>query len=150
MRGHGTASAAAPPERCLEFLGDVEAYPSWYPDVVRSVRVLDRDGEGRAERVRATLHAAVGPIARDLDVVLVVSRGTSTVKLTREPHQLSDPERFEVTWRVDGSEQEATRLEVALNAALEMPRLVPLGGVGDAMAGGFVRAAARALKDPSA
>jgi len=38
-------------ERCLEVALDVERYPEWAADI-KEVEVLDRDGHGRAERVR--------------------------------------------------------------------------------------------------
>ena len=41
----------ASPARCLEVALDVEHYPAWAADI-KEVEVLDRDGEGRAERVR--------------------------------------------------------------------------------------------------
>jgi len=38
-------------ERCLEVALDVERYPEWAADI-KQVEVLDRDAEGRAQRVR--------------------------------------------------------------------------------------------------
>jgi hypothetical protein len=69
------------------------------------------------------------------------------VRLTRLKHQPSDPERFEVVWRV-GSER-PTRLELELAATLDVPRLVPVGGVGDRIAQGFIEAAKRELEGSS-
>jgi hypothetical protein len=63
--------------------------------------------------------------------------------LSRIPHEPIDKERFDVTWRVDGGQ--ATQIRLDLLANLDVPRLVPLGGVGDSMAQGLVSAATRAL-----
>jgi ribosome-associated toxin RatA of RatAB toxin-antitoxin module len=41
----------ASPARCLEVALDVEQYPQWAADI-KEVEVLDRDDEGRAQRVR--------------------------------------------------------------------------------------------------
>jgi hypothetical protein len=61
------------------------------------------------------------------------------------PHEPSDPERFTVTWRVAGSGT-GTRIDLALDAVLDLPRFVPLpSGVGDTIAQGFAAAAAREL-----
>jgi hypothetical protein len=50
---------AAPPERVMEVIADFPAYPEWAGQV-KSVEVLDRDGAGRADRVRFVMDA--GPI----------------------------------------------------------------------------------------
>jgi hypothetical protein len=70
------------------------------------------------------------------------------VCLTRVPNEAGDPEKFEVVWRV--SADDGTRLAIELNAMLEVPRLLPLGGVGDRLAQGFVDAAKRELEGSSA
>ncbi len=137
LRGAASASVAAPVERCVQFLGTVDRYPEWYGEVVRSVEVLD---PGRA---RATLHVSVGPLTRDIRLLLSVAVSERSVVLRRIPHEPTDPERFEVSWSVfDGP---PTRVGLELSANLDVPRLVPLGGVGEAMARGFVVAAAREL-----
>jgi hypothetical protein len=48
-----------------------------------------------------------------------------------------------VTWHVDAPAHAQIRLD--LHANLSVPRFLPLGGIGDAVADGFVNAAARAL-----
>jgi ribosome-associated toxin RatA of RatAB toxin-antitoxin module len=144
---HG--SAAQPvntvPERCLELLADVESYPRWYPEVVREIEVLERDAAGAAQQVRAILHAAVGPINRDLELRLGVTRGADTVVLARVPHAGSDRERFEVNWRVVRAGAQQARIELSLAASLDVPRLLPVGGLADTLATGFVSAAVREL-----
>ena len=144
---HGTASGAvaAPIENCIQFLEAVERYPTWYPEVVKEVEVRERDDQGRATRAQTTLHASYGPLVRTFRLLLaVVVERPRTVKLTRIPHDRSDQERFEVLWRLAESGP-STRIGLELDANLSVPRLVPLGGVGDAMAEGFVAAATKAL-----
>lgn len=138
LRGGASAGTKARPERCLELLCDLEGYGRWYPELVRRVQRLDGD------RARALLHVSWGPVNRDLDVTLTVKQVDRQVRLVREAHERSDNERFEVTWKVEPVGA-GSRLDVSLDAALEVPRLLPLGGIADAMAQGFVRAAAREL-----
>jgi Polyketide cyclase / dehydrase and lipid transport len=134
---HGTASSAvtAGAQESFELLRTVEDYPRWYPEVVREAQMLD------ADRARAKLHVAYGPLVRDFDLTLAItSEEPHTIRLTRVPHDMSDPEEFEVAWTVaDGA------ITVTLDARLSVPRLLPVGGIGESMARGFVEAAARAL-----
>ncbi len=144
---HGTAGAAVPasPERCLALLADVESYSSWYPEVVRRVEVLERANDGRAQQAHANLHVPNVPLIGDLQLLVSVEIGApDVVRLTRLAHGPEDPERFVVTWRLR-EVRDGTEIEVALDATLSVPRLVPLGGIGDRIASGFLAAAARAL-----
>ncbi len=146
LHGEASRTVGASVQQCLALLEDVAAYPSWYPDVVRGIEVLEEDGAGAVIRARAKLHAAAGPISRDLSVVLGVVRAPDRVTLSRVAHERTDRERFSVDWRVAPASTDRARIDLALDASLDVPRLVPLGGIGDAMAGGFVDAAARALE----
>jgi ribosome-associated toxin RatA of RatAB toxin-antitoxin module len=143
LQGSAAADVAVPAADCLVLFTDVERYPDWYPDVVRRVTVVERDPDGRPRKVRALLHVAYGPLVRDFDLTLVVRDEPTTVTLTRVPHGPGDPEQFRVSWRV--VEGARSRIELRLNANLSVPRLVPVGGVGDGLARGFVDAAARQL-----
>lgn len=145
LSGTAGAPASAPVDRCVTVLADVENYPLWYPAVVREVHVLERDND-HASRVQATLHVAVGPIARDLSLLLDVVRQGEEVTLTRVSKEPSDPERFVVHWRVEPGDGADARIVLHLDAALDVPRLVPLGGVGDGLAEGFVAAAVKAVE----
>ena len=144
---HGSASQPvnAAPQRCLELLADVESYPRWYPEVVRRIEVVKRDAAGAAQQVHAILHAAVGPINRDLELRLGVTRGAETVVLARVAHEGSDRERFEVNWRVVSAGAQQARIELSLVASLDVPKLLPVGGLADTLATGFVGAAVREL-----
>lgn len=144
LDGSASASVAAPVERCFELLAAVERYPAWYPDVVTSVEVVERDAEGLPARARVTLHAAAGPLVKDFRLLLSVStERPRSVRLTRIPHDGSDRERFDVAWRLHEGAQ--TQIVLALKANLSVPRFLPVGGIGDTLANGFVTAAARAL-----
>jgi ribosome-associated toxin RatA of RatAB toxin-antitoxin module len=149
LAGSASISLEAAPEACFELVSSVDRYPSWNPEVIRQAEVLERDAADRPARVRTTVHVAVGPLVRDFDLLMEVRRKEQReVRLTRVRHHASDPERFEVIWRI-GSEQ-PTRLDLELAATLDVPRLVPVGGVGDRLAQGFVEAAKRELEGSSA
>jgi ribosome-associated toxin RatA of RatAB toxin-antitoxin module len=144
---NGTAShvVGAPIEECYGFLEAVERYPTWHPDVVRQVEVIERDGGGRPVKAHTKLHVARGPLVKDFDLLMdVVAQRPESIVLTRIPHNLSDHERFEVRWRLQ-ERGGGTSIGLDVEATLSIPRMVPVGGIGDAMASGFVAAAANAL-----
>jgi hypothetical protein len=144
LRGTATSAVAAPPEESLALLAAVDRYPDWYPEVVREVDVLERDASGQPSRVRAKLHLSQGPLAKDFDLLMAVTvQPSGLVSLARIPNDPKDEEQFDVIWHVDASPQTQIRLD--LHANLSVPRLLPIGGIGDAVAGGFVSAAARSL-----
>ncbi len=145
LHGSASASVSASAQASFDLLADVEGYPNWYPEAVRRVEVLERSGDRRATRARAVLHVAYGPLVRDFDLTLAVAgEAPRWVKLTRLPNEPSDPEQFEVRWRIAPE-----RIEVELDATLSVPRLVPVGGIGESVAAGFVAAAARTLTSRS-
>jgi ribosome-associated toxin RatA of RatAB toxin-antitoxin module len=142
---HGQASevVAEPIQECFALLADVEKYPSWYPEVVRSVEVLDSTLRGEPRRVRTQLHVSSGPLARDFDLVMAVAvQRPTTVRLTRVTDGSSE-QRFEVLWRLRNGK--TTRIEIDLYANLRLPRFLPLGAIGDSLAAGFVAAARREI-----
>jgi ribosome-associated toxin RatA of RatAB toxin-antitoxin module len=145
LRGTAAVEVAATPAQCMALLEAVDRYPEWYPEVVQKVEVTERDAGGRPSKANARLHVVAGPVTRDFDLQMaVVSEPPGTIKLARISHGPSDQERFEVVWRV--TEAVRTRIDVALDASLSVPRFLPLGGIGDGLAQGFVGAAARALE----
>jgi hypothetical protein len=144
LTGNASATTAASPAESLALLEAIDAYPSWAGDVIKEAEVLERDEAGHPTRARAKLHVERGPLTRDFDLLFDVKIDPGgTIALTRVPHKSSDEERFDVTWRVGGAQ--STRIELELAANLDVPRFVPLGGVGDSMAGDLVSAATRAL-----
>jgi hypothetical protein len=142
---HGTASetAPAPLDACLALLAAIDSYPDWYPDGVREVEVLERNRAGQPTRVLTVLHVAVAGFDRDFHLTMNVEvdpRGR--VVLSKVKVDPSDPP-FDVAWKL--SESDGTLIELEIDTALPVPRLVPLGGVGDSIARSFVSAAGRAL-----
>jgi hypothetical protein len=144
LRGSATGVTTAPVDECVRFFRAVDRYPTWHPEVVRKVEVLERDAEAEPTRARAVLHVAVGPLVKDFNLVLAVAvADPRTVKLTRVPNHPGDDERFDVTWRLEDGPRTTIRLEVV--ASLSVPRFLPVGGIGDGLAQGFVSAATKAL-----
>jgi hypothetical protein len=130
----------------MEVVLDVESYKHWYPSVVRTASVLERDGAGVPVRASVVLHIAIGPFSKSLPFDLeVVQVGEGRVTLRRLPQGAGDEESFEVRWEVsDGS------LSAELEADLAVPRLVPTAGIGDALAASLVRRASREIESRSA
>ena len=86
---------------------------------------------------------ALGPLAHDLELTLAVERRPpGAISLLRLPNEPTDPEQFRVDWRLSGDARR-TRIALELAANLSLPKMLPLGGIGDALAQGFVAAAAR-------
>lgn len=142
LRGEASATVDVAKDECLRFLAAVDAYPQWYPETVREVRVLERDDDGNPARVQAKLHIARGPLVRDFELTMALRIDPAgTVTLERIANGPGDGERFSVTWRLGG----ASRLGVALDANLSVPRMMPLGGLADSIASGFLHAALDAL-----
>jgi ribosome-associated toxin RatA of RatAB toxin-antitoxin module len=142
---HGTASAVVPAtlERCVGLLAAIDAYPDWYPEGVREADVLERDPRGQPTKARTVLHVDVAGFDRDFNLTMSVEVDPKgRVALKKIKADSSDPP-FDVTWRI--SEEDGTLIELDLDTALPVPRLVPLGGVGDSIAESFVSAASEAL-----
>jgi hypothetical protein len=137
-----------PIDECLAFLAALEAYPSWYPDVVREVEVVESGDDGLPLRAETKLHLSYGPVSRDLDLLLAVRvRRPGLVQLTHVPRGPSSGASFDATWRLE--DRAGTHLELELDATMPVPRLVPLGRVGDAFAAGFMQAAVGRLESGS-
>jgi ribosome-associated toxin RatA of RatAB toxin-antitoxin module len=148
LGGTGVVTVVATPQACFELVAAVDGYPRWYPEVIRSAEVVERDPAGRPSRARTLVHVSAAGLARDFNLLMdeALEEGRE-VRLTRVQHEPSDPERFDVVWRIAAGPPVRLQLELAAN--LQVPRLVPLGGVGDRLAQGFVDAAKRALEGSS-
>lgn len=146
LQGRATALVAAPLDECLALLAAVDRYPAWYPEVVQDVEVLERGPDGGPTRVRTKLHVARGAVVKDFDLVMAVAvQPPGSVDLTRVGDHGSD-QRFDVSWRL--REEQRTRIDLDLRAALNVPRFLPLGGIGDSIAQGFVAAAGWEVAPP--
>ena len=137
---------ATPIERCFEKLAEIEAYPNWYPSGVKRAEPLERAPGGELTKVKATLALAQGPIQRDFTLHLAVTlERPRLIELRRLPKTPDDQELVVITWRLTARGAELTALEIALQAKLEIPRFLPIGGIADGLAGGFMDAALASL-----
>jgi hypothetical protein len=145
LTGTASSSTEATPDQAMAFLEDIDRYPTWHPEVIKEAHVLERDPQGHPTKAHCKLHVERGPMTRDFDLMMAVTVDPSgTIKLSRIPHEPSDGERFNVTWSVARGNP-STRIQLDLLADLNVPRFIPLGGVGDEIAQGMVSAATRAL-----
>jgi hypothetical protein len=148
LEGSAEADVDVPIEDCLALLAALDAYPSWYPDVVSEVQVLEHGDDGLPLRAETKLHLSYGPVSRDLDLLLAVRvHRPDLVQLTHVPRGQSSGTSFDATWRLE--DHAGTHLKLELDATMPVPRLVPLGGVGDAFAAGFMQAAVERLESGS-
>ncbi len=149
ISGHSDRVLDAAADSVFRLLESIEGYPNWHPQVVRQVTVLARDDQQRASRVTATLQLAAGPLHQNVETELAVEIDPPrSVRLTRIGHDRADRERFEAVWQLEPVAA-GTRIALSIEARLDVPRLIPVGGAGQAMAASFVAAAARALEPPS-
>ena len=145
LHGNAQATVAVGIDECLGFLAALDAYPSWYPDVVREVEVVKTGKGGLPARAETKLHLSWGPVSRDLELLLAVR--VERPGLVQSSHVSRGPSSgasFDATWRLE--DRAGTELELELDATMPVPGLVPLGGVGDAFAEGFMEAAVRGLE----
>ncbi len=142
LRGTATALVPASLAQCLALVEAVDEYPRWYPDVVRRVDVLEREADGSPRRVRTQLRVSVGPLTKDFDLVMAVKiEPPATVKLLK----VGGTAKFDVIWRLHDGQNSRVELGLELDASLDVPRLLPLQGVGNSVAEGFVSAASAEL-----
>jgi Polyketide cyclase / dehydrase and lipid transport len=133
-------------DESYRLLYDVAHYPDWYPDMVRSVEVVERDHYGHATKARTHLSVTAGALgSKQFDLLMEVEvEPLKLVRLARVPHHAGDGEAFAVTWHL--TQDQKTQIKVTLDANLSIPRFLPVGGLGDTLAQGFVAAAAKALR----
>ena len=121
----------------------MDGYPTWFPEMVRDVEVLQRDASDQPTRAQTKLHVARGPLVHDFDLLMAIAvEPPGTVKLSKVTNDRS-PSRFDVTWSLQAAE--STRIELNLSATLSVSERVPVGDIGNAIAEQFVAAASRAL-----
>ena len=148
LNGTAQAGVVTPIEDCFSVLAALESYPDWYEEVVREVKVVEQGEDGHPLRAETKLHLSYGPISRDIDLLLAVQVSEpGLVHLAHVPRGPATGASFDVTWRL--RDAEGTDLEVELDANMPVPRLVPVGGVGDSFAAGFMQAAVKRLQSGS-
>ena len=145
LQGSASISLAATPADCVALLAAVDGYPSWCPELIREVEVLERGADGVPVRARTTVHLALGPIANDFRFEITVSvQPGAEVVLSRIPDDRSDAESLDIRWLAKPGE-----LSIEMSGRLGVPRFLPVGGIGDSVAQDFVEAASRALAGSS-
>ncbi len=144
LHGRAVSVVAVPVQECFDLLAAADRYPSWL-DAVREVEVLEREQGGRPARVWAKLHVAQSPIKQDFELALQVrTEGHQTVRLTRLGQDASDRDQLELRWSLQGDGD--TRIEFEFEATVSfLPRLLPLGGIGDRIATHVLRSATATL-----
>ena len=147
LRGLAVGFVAAPVEDCFALLVAVDRYPAWF-EVVREVDVLDSDEGGHPVRARARLHVSQSPVRKDFDLVVsVVTTGHAAVRVHRLPSDACDRDRLQLNWALASGGE--TRIDLEFQASVSvLPRLLPLGGVGNLIARTVLEAATAALAGP--
>jgi ribosome-associated toxin RatA of RatAB toxin-antitoxin module len=145
LSASASAETSASRERCFALVCAIERYPSWCPDTVTAAEVTERDGDGLPTHARVNLHVVHGFLVRDFKLdVAVQTRKPESVEMARIPHRPDDREELVVGWSLDGDGP--TRIEVRMRANLSIPGLVPVGGLAESVANGFLNAALSALR----
>lgn len=111
-----TEVIAAPPDKIIDALLDFESYPEWQ-GAVMECEVLDRDGEGRAARVRMKVDAKIRKVE-------YISRYTydlpNSLSWDQESGDLKDNRgRYTFTPRADGG------TDVSVDITFEIGFFVP-------------------------
>jgi ribosome-associated toxin RatA of RatAB toxin-antitoxin module len=141
-----TGTAQAPIERVYDHLLDVERYPDWYPDGVKSVEVLERGADGKAAKIDAVLAAVAGPLRKSFDVRLSVEPVRPTlVALTRQADERGDHEALTITWLLTSIAEQETEITVEMSARLDVPIFLPVDPIAREVANGFLQAALQSV-----
>jgi ribosome-associated toxin RatA of RatAB toxin-antitoxin module len=145
LSASASAETNASRERCFALVCAIEHYPSWYPDTVTAAEVTERDNDGLPTHARVNLHVAQGVLVRDFKLdVAVQTRTLESVEMARVPHRPDDREEFAVGWELAGDGP--TRIQVQMRANLSIPGFLPVGGIAESVANGFLNAALKALR----
>ncbi len=140
LKATAQGETAAPIETCFERLADVERYPSWHPNGVKLAEPLERGPDGQPTKLKAKL--AIPSLRRDFTLHMAVTLDRPRlVEMRRLPKQADDPELVVIRWLLDERGSDRTHLTVALEATLDLPGFLPVGGIGDGIARGFLDAA---------
>ena len=145
LQGWASAELDVPARECFELLAAVEGYPDWF-EVVHTVEVLEAERNGTPGLARAELYVPQSPFGTHFELFVAVrTERLAAITLTRVPDGASDGDRLELVWRMQ--KNGSTRLEFEFGAAASfVPSYVPVGGAGDAIARGAIKAARAALE----
>ena len=131
---------------CYEHLLDVERYPQWYPDGVKSVRCSSGTPTALPTKVDAVLAAVAGPLRKQFDVRLAVEPERPTlIALARVADDRGDHEVLTITWLLRDLGEQGTEVNVELGARLDVPLFLPIDPVAREVANGFLQAALQSL-----
>jgi ribosome-associated toxin RatA of RatAB toxin-antitoxin module len=146
LTASATGVTAAAIDRCYAHLLDVERYPQWYPDGVKSVQVLERNAAGVPTKIDAVLAAVAGPLRKQFDVRLALEPEPPTViALARIADDRGDHELLTISWLLRDLGADGTEINVELGARLDVPLFLPIDPVAREVANGFLQAALKSL-----
>ena len=115
--GEGSIEIAAGRARCFEVAAEVERYPDWHP-LISSMRVLDREADGRWSRAAAVVDASVSTVNV---VVTFTYAEPASVQCRRESGDLN-----EMWTRFEFAELEPERTRLDYSTGLDPGRMLSL------------------------
>jgi len=146
LTAEASGTSPKPIEHCYFHLLNVERYPEWYPDGVKSVTVLERGADGVPLKVDAVLAAVAGPLRKQFDVRLAVEPERPTlIALARVADDRGDHELLTITWLLRDLGAHGTEVNIELGARLDVPLFLPIDPVAREVANGFLQAALASL-----
>jgi carbon monoxide dehydrogenase subunit G len=140
ISGTSTADVDAPLARVWELIEDVEAAPQWQGGL-KSLRAIDRDGEGHAVLCESESDAKVRSIK---STVRFVYEGPNRLSWTQEKGELKS---VDGSWQLEALGNDRTRVTYSLEVDLgRVLSLVIRGPLVDMLRGMLVGARADELK----
>ena len=140
LTGSSTAEIDAPIERVWELVEDVETAPAWQGGL-KSLRAIERDGDGRAVLCESESDAKVRTIK---SVVRFSYNGPGELRWTQEKGEMKS---VEGSWTLEDLGGDRTRATYALDVDLgRMLGMVIRGPMVDVLRGMLVNARAGELK----
>jgi ribosome-associated toxin RatA of RatAB toxin-antitoxin module len=142
IRGSASATVRASAQDSYALLAAVDRYAEWNGELVRELEVL----QAEPLRLRAVICVKRGRLTKTFELrVATHTEPLHVVHITRIPNDPDDPEGLELSWRVAPAGSGA-RLELAFSAVASfVPGFLPLGGIGNLIAGTLLEAATDAL-----
>ena len=107
IRGDRSVEIDAPIERCFDIAADIEGAPAWQGSL-RTVEVLERDGEGRPAVVQTTNDAKVKTVSTRLRFTYEEPTGITWVQ------EKGDVKSLEGRWTLEDLGGDRTRATYAL------------------------------------